>query len=56
MKILKFFFVIIYCINLSSAHAEIFYIDIDKIINQTIVGNHINNKFNDLKKKMIPKI
>ena len=51
MKILKFFFVIIYCINLSSAHAEIFYIDIDKIINQTIVGNHINNKFNDLKKK-----
>ena len=51
MKILNFFFVIIYCINLSSAHAEIFYIDIDKIINQTIVGNHINNKFNDLKKK-----
>ncbi len=35
----------------SNLYAEIFYIDIDKIINQTIVGKHINKEFSNLKKK-----
>ena len=50
MKISKFFLVLflyLYCGNLS---AEIFYIDIDKIINQTNVGKHINKEFEKSKK------
>ncbi|MDC1137143.1 OmpH family outer membrane protein [Candidatus Pelagibacter sp.] len=50
MKISKFFLVLflyLYCGNLS---AEIFYIDIEKIINQTNVGKYINKEFNNSKK------
>ena len=50
MKISNFFLVLflyLYCGNLS---AEIFYIDIDKIINHTIVGKHINKEFESTKK------
>ena len=50
MKILNFFFLFIFCIYSNNLYAEIFYIDIDKIINQTKVGKYINNEFEDLKK------
>ena len=50
MKILNFFFLFFFCIYSSNLYAEIFYIDIDKIINQTNVGKHINNEFKNLKK------
>ena len=49
MKILNFFFLFFFCIYSSNLYAEIFYIDIDKIINQTNVGKHINNEFKNLK-------
>ena len=51
MKISNFFFILCFCIYSSNLYAEIFYIDIDKIINQTIVGKHINKEFKDQKKK-----
>ena len=47
MKISNFFFLFCFCIYSSNLYAEIFYIDIDKIINQTIVGKHINKEFNN---------
>ena len=50
MKFLKFFFVLFFCLNSGNLYAEIFYIDIDKIINQTKVGKYINNEFEDLKR------
>ena len=49
MKILNFFFLFFF-IFLSNLNAEIFYIDIDKIINQTNVGKHINKEFENAKK------
>ena len=51
MKFLNFFFLFFFYISLSNAHAEIFYIDIDRIINQTIVGKYINSEFEKVKKK-----
>ena len=50
MKISSFFFLFFFIINLSNSYAEIFYIDIDKIMNQTKVGKYINIEFKNLKK------
>ena len=50
MKISNFFFVLLFCFYSGNLSAEIFYIDIDKIINQTIVGKHINEEFENLRK------
>ena len=50
MKISKFFLVLFFCIYSGNLSAEIFYIDIDKIINQTNVGKHINKEFENSKK------
>ena len=50
MKISNFFLVLFFCLYAGNVYAEIFYIDIDKIINQTIVGKHINKEFDNLKK------
>ena len=49
MKISSFFFVCFF-LYASNLYAEIFYIDIDKIINQTVVGKHINKEFENVKK------
>jgi len=51
MKISNFIFLFFICIYPSNLNAEIFYIDIDKIINQTNVGKHINQEFENEKKK-----
>ena len=50
MKISNFFFLFFFCIHSSNLYAEIFHIDIDKIINQTNVGKYINKEFENLKK------
>lgn len=50
MKFSNFFFLFFF-ICLNNAHAEIFYIDIDRIINQTIVGKYINSEFENAQKK-----
>ena len=50
MKISNFFFVLFFCLYSVNLSAEIFYIDIDKIINQTNVGKHINKEFENSKK------
>ena len=50
MKIPNFFLVFLFCLYAGNLSAEIFYIDIDKIINQTNVGKYINNEFENLKK------
>ena len=50
MKISNFFLIIFFCLYSGNLSAEIFYIDIDKIINQTKVGKYINKEFEDLKK------
>ena len=50
MKISNFFFALFFCLYSTNLSAEIFYIDIDKIINQTNVGKYINNEFENLKK------
>ena len=50
MKISKFFLVFFFGLYSGNLSAEIFYIDIDKIINQTIVGKHINKEFENSKK------
>lgn len=50
MKISNFFLILFFCLYSENSSADIFYIDINKIINQTIVGKHINEKFENLKK------
>ena len=50
MKISNFFFVLFFFLYSGNLSAEIFYIDIDKIINQTNVGKHINKEFENAKK------
>ncbi len=50
MKISTFFLVLFFYLYSVSLSAEIFYIDIDKIINQTNVGKHINKEFENTKK------
>ena len=50
MKISTFFLVLFFYLYSGNLSAEIFYIDIDKIINQTIVGKHINKEFENSKK------
>ena len=50
MKISTFFLVLFFYLYSVSLSAEIFYIDIDKIINQTNVGKHINKEFEKTKK------
>ena len=50
MKIYNLFLVLFFCLYSEKISAEIFYIDIDKIINQTNVGKHINEEFENLKK------
>ena len=50
MKISNFFFILFFCLYSGNSSADIFYIDIDKIINQTIVGKHINKEFENLNK------
>ena len=52
MRIINFFFLFFVCFYSNNLHAEIFYIDIDKIVNQTIVGKHINAQFEDSKKEI----
>ena len=49
MKISNFFLVLFFCLYSGNLSAEIFYIDIDKIINQTNVGRHINKEFENSK-------
>ena len=51
MKIKKFNLIFFFFIYSSNLNAEIFYIDIDKIINQTNVGKYINDEFKKLKKE-----
>ena len=51
MKISNFFFLFFFWIYSSNLYAQIFYVDMDKIINQTIVGKYINNNFENSKKK-----
>ena len=51
MKIKKFYLIFFFFIYSSNLNAEIFYIDIDKIINQTTVGKYINDEFKKLKKE-----
>ena len=48
MKILKIFFLLFFIFS-SNLYAEIFYIDIEKILNQTNVGKHINKEFENSK-------
>jgi outer membrane protein len=50
MKISTFFLILFFYIFSGNLFAEIFYIDIDKIINQTNVGKHINKEFQNSKK------
>ena len=50
MKILNFVFLSIFCVYSNFSYAEIFFIDIDKIINQTNVGKYINKEFENAKK------
>jgi len=50
MKILTFFLVVFFYLYSGNLSAEIFYIDIDKIINQTNVGKHINKEFENSNK------
>ena len=50
MKISIFFLVSLFCLYTGNLSAEIFYIDIDKIINQTKVGKNINKEFKNLEK------
>ena len=50
MKITNFFLVLFFCLYSGNLSAEIFYIDIDKIINQTNVGKYINKEFKNSKK------
>ena len=50
MKISNFFLVLFFSLYSGNLSAEIFYIDIDKIINQTNVGKHINKEFENAKK------
>ena len=51
MKFSNFFFLFFFYICLNNAHAEIFYIDIDRIINQTTVGKYINSEFEMFRKQ-----
>jgi outer membrane protein len=51
MKISNFLSIFFFCIFSNNLYAEIFYIDIDKIINQTNVGKYINEEFENEKKK-----
>jgi len=51
MKIKKFYLIIFFFIYSSNLNTKIFYIDIDKIINQTNVGKYINDEFKKLKKE-----
>ena len=50
MKISNFFLVFFVCLYTGNLSAEIFYIDIDKIVNQTKVGKYINKEFKNLEK------
>ena len=50
MKFSNILFLFFFCIYSINSYAEIFYIDIDKIINQTNVGKHINKEFKSTKK------
>ena len=50
MKISNFFLILFFCLYSANLSAEIFYIDIDKIVNQTNVGKYINEEFKNLKK------
>ena len=50
MKISTFFLILFFYLYSGNLSAEIFYIDIDKIINQTNVGKHINKEFENAKK------
>jgi len=56
MKILIKFFFFIFLLVTSNSQAEIFYIDLDKIINQSEPGIFINKKIDILKKKNNDKI
>jgi len=52
MKIFKSILLFFFCFYSTNLYADIFYINIDKIINQTIVGKHINLEFENSKKKI----
>jgi len=51
MKTSIIFFLFFFSFYSNNLYAEIFYLDIDKIINQTIVGKHINLEFENSKNK-----
>ena len=50
MNIKNLFFLFFVFIHSSNLYAEIFYIDIDKIVNQTIVGKYINEEMQKSRK------
>jgi len=50
MKISTILFLFFFCIHPSILYAEIFYVDMDKIINQSNVGKHINKEIENTKK------
>ena len=50
MKTLIIFFLFFLCSFTQNSYSEIFYVDIDQIINETDVGKHINKKFENSKK------
>ena len=52
MKTLNFIFSFFLIIHSTNLYAEIFYINIDKIINQTNVGKYINEEFQNEKIKI----
>ena len=56
MNIKNLFFLFFVFIHSSNLYAEIFYIDIDKIINQTIVGKYINEEIQKSRKTNETKI
>ena len=52
MKVFNLILLFFFCFYSNNLSAEIFYIDMDKIINQTIIGKHINVQFENSKKKI----
>ena len=51
MKISTLFFVFFFCLFSLNLYAKIFYIEMDKIINQTNVGKYIKKELEKEKKK-----
>ena len=50
MKISNFLLLFFFCIYSSNSYAEIFYIDIERIISQSNIGKYINDEFEKAKR------